>query len=177
LIIDNYLIKGGLIKNLFIFSLLAVSIVLCGFSISHGESVTENLNFSGNLVDFSTSQTSYQFKNPVFNITFQNTGDKNITPKGYLRIKNFFNNTIAIININKSGLAIPPGETYEFREVWPDLNPFGIGNYKAYLVLYYGGEGAYTSETSFTVFPWKLALLEIILIFTIYYLVKFFTYK
>lgn len=151
--------------------------VLAGITFSHSASVTDNLNFSGSLSDFSTTEQSYQFKNPVFNIGFENTGDQNITPKGYIRIKNYFDDTIAIININKSGLMVPPGMTYEFKEVWPNLNPFGIGKYNAYLVLFYGGEGAYTSETSFTVFPWKLALLEIILIFAIYYLVKFFTYK
>ncbi len=97
-----------------------------------------------------------------FDITFENMGNVHVKPQGFVTITNFAGDQITQLEIPRNNVI--PGAKRQADVDWEDKNL--IGRYTATLVANYG-EGnseVITDSITFIVFPWKVALLILVVV-------------
>lgn len=129
-----------------------------------------------------TGKHSYTHPPIALEAVINNTGNVHIRPEGTVMIRNMFGGQTATIPFNSANGAILPNSSRQFEATWtkasgadPDTSffhqvgvewhNFAWGTYTATLSLTYGtGQAPLVGTTHFTVFPWQLLLVSLILV-------------
>lgn len=104
---------------------------------------------------FSTND-SVTFGNSVsFSYLLENIGNRDVEPRGSIRIFNRRGEEVGSVPLNADGIEISPENKEQLASVWSSAGRFG--KYKAFLDLEYGeNQLASVQDTVyFWVFPWK----------------------
>lgn len=124
------------------------------------------VNESGHISDFKVIEEKpfYTQRPDGFEIYYKNEGSVHLVPYGEIRVKNIFNNEIAVLPVD--AYATLP-DSIRYRQVeWED--GFSIGRYKAELSLYKGyGDEYDTDSLVFWVIPWKVIVIALIVLFVL----------
>lgn len=138
--------------------------------------VSGDVRESGTLTTFSTIRQKRVFSGfpDTFILTFQNTGNTYLKPKGEIRIKNIFGSTRVTYGVNDVNLILLPQTTNELRITkQATAVPFAFGMYNAELMLRYG-EKPETIQKSILIFiiPWKVVLVVLIVLALLLWIMK-----
>ena len=105
----------------------------------------------------------------IFDTTFANSGNVHVKTFGLINVTDMFGRKVADIVVPGTNV-FPAAE----RVVKSELsNKFLIGNYKATALMYYGSQNqSLTATTSFFVFPVKIAVGALVVLFLLYLMRK-----
>ena len=95
-----------------------------------------------------------------FDLSIRNTGNIHLQPSGYLRITDWWGQSVAKIKINPEGARILPSSSRYFSATWKEGNWFAFGKYQ----VTYESEGQNVSgitATEFQLAPRKSLLMAI----------------
>lgn len=108
------------------------------------------------LLQFLTSKFFFSGDDVRFSYILENIGDKDVAPKGQVRIYNRRGEEVATLEANSEGKLITPENKELLASVWNGAE--GFGQFKALLNVKYGtSERAALNDTIFFwVVPWKL---------------------
>ncbi len=97
------------------------------------------MKISGFVKTFSTSNF-FNFSNKiVFNINFENTGDIELAPQGFIIIKNLWGGVVNIIPINPTSSLDLSHSQRKYQNIWNNKGfLYDSGIYNAQLILNYG---------------------------------------
>jgi hypothetical protein len=111
---------------------------------------------------FSTDDSVILGRDVGFSYLLENIGNRDIEPRGSIRIFNRKGEEVGSIPLNADGVEIAPENTEQLASVWSASGRFG--KYKAFLDLEYGeNQLASVQDTVyFWVFPWKEILATLI---------------
>jgi hypothetical protein len=126
--------------------------------------VTEKLTLKG------LSAPAYSEFGPVpFTLDFTNEGNVHVKTFGLINVRDMFGNKVADVVV--SGTNVFPGAE---RLIKAQLDKkFLIGSYTATATMYYGSQNQNLSaETSFIVFPTRIALIIIVILVILYLMRK-----
>ena len=119
-----------------------------------------DVNESGRIREFVTSQQLYQTPNADFLLRFENTGNTHVRPEGDITIYNMWGKERGKVLINEDADSsfgnVLPQSIRRFEFSWAGTNdPFDIGLYSAVVTLAYGEDGKHnvTGTTYFWVIP------------------------
>lgn len=140
--------------------------------------VSGNIVEQGAVTDFTANPSSGTSLPIEFTTRFQNSGTVHLKPAGFVRIKNMFGGTSAIVPMNEKEGNVLPGSARQFATTWQktdlaenaselakEWKNFGFGPYSATLIMNYGEQNSVVSATtSFWVMPWMLVVLFAILV-------------
>ena len=125
----------------------------------------------GQIANFSTSHSFYQYPPVSFNTRFKNTGNVHVAPRGNISIYNMFGTEVASVLVNENANNVLANTERAFASTWD--TKFAFGPYRASVKLVYGDSGSVvTASTTFWILPWKTVLiyafilLILILLFT-----------
>ncbi len=111
----------------------------------------------GNIVNFSTEKGMYEYPPITFTTKFKNTGNVHVKPRGSVTIYNSFGKKVGLTKVNENGNNVLPNSERVFKSEWEDT--YAFGRYTADEKLTFGDGGQLvTSQTSFWVIPWRMAL-------------------
>lgn len=135
--------------------------------------VVENIVEKAQIQEFKALKNVFLTSPAVFNFSVNNSGNRDISPRGYLYIYNRKNQEVAKLPANPDSRAIKPEENGQFAVSWDQGR--SLGKFKAKLELEYGQKERHDlNETLyFWSLPWRLAaifgsgLLFVIVILTI----------
>lgn len=110
-----------------------------------------------------TTKGFYEYGPVPFDMKFINTGNVHIKPYGLINITDMFGNRVTDIVV--PGKNILPNADRVINSTLQ--KKFMIGKYTATAIMYYGSSqnGSLTAQTSFIVFPWKIALGLLVVLF------------
>ena len=113
---------------------------------------------SGHIREFGTDSRWYDKPEARFVVTFENTGNVHLQPRGVIEIYNMWGNQRGVIPVNTRGQFgnVLPNSSRSFAFRWEgDGSLFEAGKYTANVTLAYGADGSrYVSETvGFWVLP------------------------
>lgn len=101
----------------------------------------------------------FQEYGPVkINTTLTNTGDIDLIPQGSLTIKNMFGQVVSTTQVEAQHIFPEASKTYEFT--FP--GKWHAGRYNAIFNLKYGNNQVLTTQETFIIFPWSLALIIVL---------------
>ena len=131
--------------------------------------VAGDITESGNIREFTTSNSVYERADATFSVRFENTGNVHLQPQGEIEIKNMWGQVRGVIPVNKHsqfGNVLPESirnYTFHWSSDWAIAD---IGRHTAEITLAYGENTRQfvDSSTSFWIIPWKLLLLFIFLV-------------
>lgn len=119
------------------------------------------LRVSGNveeelLVDTFDVPSFSEYGPIVFDVTFENVGNVHVKPEGFVTVTNLAGNEVVQLELPANNVI--PGAKRQADVTWDKKNV--IGRYTATLVANYGegNQEVITDSVTFTVFPWKVAL-------------------
>jgi hypothetical protein len=118
----------------------------------------------------SMSAPAYSEFGPVpFTLDFSNEGNVHVKPFGLINVQDMFGNKVADIVV--SGENVFPGAQ---RLITAQLDKkFLIGRYSATALMYYGAHNQnLTAETSFVVFPTRVAIIIVVVLILLYLMRK-----
>lgn len=103
--------------------------------------------------------------NVSFSYLLENVGNREVAPRGSIRIFNRKGEEVGSVPLNADGAGITPDNKQRLASAWSAVGRFG--KYKAFLDLEYGeNQLASVQDTAyFWVFPWKEILLSLAGIF------------
>lgn len=147
-------------------------------------SVTGDIRESATLAEIgiANGQTKFSRLPTSFFARVQNNGNVHLRPAGNITVTNMFGKKTAIIPVNEAKGAVLPASTRRFEETWTKNNDgvssggfwseiraewrnFALGSYTATYALTYGQTAQnLTGSLSFTVFPWRLLLVELLVL-------------
>jgi hypothetical protein len=121
---------------------------------------------------FATDRSFYETGPVKLTTRLKNTGTVHEKATGTITIKNLFGWVVAKVPLDEH--FVIPGSIRRLHNDWPtgSNQPFLIGRYTATLDAVYGGGQKLTASTTFTVIPWKLlavAVLIILVAFTVFW--------
>jgi len=139
--------------------------------------ISGNVVEQGAVTDFTATPSSSTSLPIEFTTRFQNSGTVHLKPAGFVRIKNMFGGTSAIVPMNEGVGNVLPSSARQFSTTWQktelaenaselaqEWKNFGFGPYSATLIMNYGEQNSVVSATtSFWVMPWMLVVLFVIL--------------
>lgn len=130
--------------------------------------VSGEVNERGEIIGFSLADEKFlAFKLPEdFVVNFANQGNTYLKPRGEIKIKNIFGSAIAVFNVNAKERIIFPKNVrlFDIAKKFDKL-PFVFGPYKAELALNWGEkQNSVLKNFWFFVFPWKTALIAVIIL-------------
>lgn len=124
-----------------------------------------------------------------FNLRIANEGNVHLRPSGTVDIKNMFGGQTASLVLNPAQGAVLPdstrrfqidwkkdagGRTGFFNQVGTEWRNFGLGTYTAQANIIYGTPGqTLIATTTFTLFPWHLLLVELVVVAALIFLIVF----
>jgi hypothetical protein len=133
-----------------------------------------NINISGFIKKFSTDNLFNFSPNIQFSTTFENTGNIEFAPYGFIIIKNIFGQVVKIIPINTKKSLDLPESTRLYKSEFIDNNFFNTGVYSAQLILSFGNTAKVYNINKFSTFyiinPYFSILLIIIMFSIIIYI-------
>lgn len=110
------------------------------------------------------SLRSFQEYGPVkFETRIKNDGNVHLKPTGTITVTNFFGRKVATIPVDAKNVL--PAALRKFHSNWDKTSLFG--KYTATLSLQYGNQQILTSSTTFTVIPYRMVLLALVVALTI----------
>lgn len=138
--------------------------------------ISGDIKESARILNFNSNKKFYSRLPINFNLSFKNTGNVYLKPKGEIKIKNFIGLTKKILTVNEHELQVLPESLKNFNVIW-DSNGwknFAIGPYKVEINLKYGeGENQINEKIWIFIFPWKIILAAVlILIIILFILIK-----
>lgn len=138
-----------------------------------------------------TGKTQFNHLPISLAVRVQNGGNVHVRPNGSITIRNMLGGTTATIPINDVQGAVLPASIRKFSATW-EKNPaptktgffaefgqewrnFALGPYTASLTMTYGQNNDKTLNASarFTVFPWRVLLLVVLLLALVIWLIVF----
>jgi hypothetical protein len=119
-----------------------------------------------NIASFKTEKSFYEIGPIKFDTRISDTGNVHAKPTGTITIKNLFGMKVGTVDLEPKNVI--PGATRHtestFKKKWM------LGVYKATLVLKNGDKQQLTASTNFTVVPYKLLAIILIVIIILYVL-------
>ncbi len=139
--------------------------------------VSGDIQESAQILNFNSDKKFYSGLPINFNLSFENTGNVYLKPRGDIKIKNFIGITKKILTVNEHELQILPKSRKNFNILWDSDNSwknFAIGPYKAEINLKYGEKENQINEKIWIfIFPWKIILAAfLVLIIMLFILTK-----
>ncbi|MFH1047014.1 MAG: hypothetical protein V1738_01825 [Patescibacteria group bacterium] len=126
-----------------------------------------------------------------FMLRFENSGNVHLRPTGNLIIKNWYGGTAANLKVNPDFKSVLPMSVRKYTFGWTkagesemqalspiarELKNFGLGKYKAQLIINYGSTNQIlTMEKVFYVWPWRLLSIfgvGLLVLFIVFWFVK-----
>ena len=102
---------------------------------------------------------------------FKNTGSVHEKPVGQIEVRDGFGHTVAVVPLNKDAGNVLPGSIRRFES--PLNTGWMFGHYTADLSAGYGTTGqAIVRTISFWVIPYKLVLLALVSVATLFYILR-----
>lgn len=127
---------------------------------------------AGQLVNFGTEKTFYEYPPVNFTATFKNLGNVHVKPRGSISITNMFGRKIASVLMNENANNVLANTERTFKTVWD--GSFGFGRYSANMKLVYGDSGQVVNgSVSFWIIPWKIILGAALALFLLVLIVVF----
>lgn len=130
--------------------------------------VSGEINEKGELLNFSlTAGKFFVFQLPEdFAVEFKNAGNTYLKPRGEINIKNIFGSAITAFDVNNKERIILPEDIQSLNVAKRfEKPPFAFGLYKAELSLSWGEkQNNVLKSIYFFVFPWKIALIAVIIL-------------
>lgn len=106
------------------------------------------------------SLRSFQEYGPVkFETRIKNDGNVHVKPTGTITVTNFFGRKVATIPVDAKNVL--PGAVRKLHTTWDRTSLFG--KYTATLSLQYGNQQILTSSSTFTVIPYRMVLLGLVI--------------
>lgn len=148
--------------------------------------VSGDINESGNIRTFRTTESVIESPSATFELRFENTGNVHLRPEGEIRIFNMWGQERGVIPINQKTLFgnILSESIRSFNFTWTgEWSPADIGRYTAVATLAYGeDQRQFTSaDTAFWLIPWKILfgiiLVIMVIITLISWLIKLYVRK
>lgn len=117
--------------------------------------VTGNINYNGQIVDFSSSKKIYVNSTNLVDLVtrFQNLSTIHVKPQGNITIKNAFGKTVSSLVFNEKSGNVLPDSIRKFNNDW--TKKYGFGWYKANINLTYGAGQTAAANLIFWIIPWK----------------------
>jgi len=124
------------------------------------------------LLSFAPDSTFSEYGPVKFLARVKNTGSVHEKAVGTITIKNMFGLKVDSIALDEH--FVIPGAIRRLHNDWPakGKHKFLFGRYTAELAATYGDSGKFTASTSFTIVPWKLlavALIVLIILFLVFW--------
>lgn len=118
----------------------------------------ERLNLGG----FLTDHTVFTGTEAAFSYALENTGNRDITPRGSIRIFNRRGEEVGEVPVSSLAGSVQVGATKQLAGVWDATGR--LGKYKAFLDLEYGNDQLATVQDTvyFWVLPWREILFMVI---------------
>ena len=135
--------------------------------------VSGDIKESARILNFSSNKKFYSGLPINFSLSFENTGNVYLKPKGSIKIKNFFGLIKKNLIINENELQVLPESRKNFNIIWNSSGwkDFAIGPYKAEINLKYGEKENQISEKIWIfIFPWKIILAAILILIIIFFI-------
>lgn len=119
------------------------------------------------LGNFMTANSIVTGKDVSFTYQVENVGNRNIEPRGSIRIFNRRGAEVGSVPLNADGISVTPENKQLLAAAWDSSGRFG--KYKAFLDLEYGeNQVASVQDTVyFWVFPWKEIFMTILGVFVL----------
>ena len=127
------------------------------------------------ILDFKTDQWTNSM--PVsFSFRIQNQGDVYLKPTGLINVTSLFGKVVGHLSVNNDGGRILPRSTREYQAVWQraesvgdgfwnelknEWQNFGLGRYRADLIVDYEGSQPLETSVYFWIIPWHLLLVSL----------------
>lgn len=136
--------------------------------------VQGKIQLTGFVKRFTTDKLFNYSGNIKFNTFFENTGNIEFAPFGFIIIKNIFGQVVGVVNVNKEKSLDLPKSIRQYKSNFRDNSFFDTGVYSAQLILNYGNTArVYNINKNITFYiinPIFILLLIIILISIIIYI-------
>lgn len=137
--------------------------------------VAGDIDESGHIRSFRTTQSIIESPTATFEMRFENTGNVHLRPEGEIRIYNMWGQERGVIPINRHTLFgnILSSSIRSFNFTWTgEWSPADIGRYTAEATLAFGEDERRfaSSETAFWLIPWRVLLVIIAVIGSIIWL-------
>ncbi len=155
--------------------------------------VAGEIKEEGRLVEFDTvAKKTFFDRLPInFLVKFENTGNVHLKPQGEINVTNMFGRQTTKLLVNEKGGNVLPESIRKFLASWQkeetvsseregffaelikEKNNFGLGRYKAELILV-ASDGGITerSTKSFWVIPWRILLISLLVLMAIIILTR-----
>lgn len=131
--------------------------------------VQENIKEELQLVKFFTDNMFFSGDDVLFNYQVENIGNKDLEPKGEIRIYDRRGREVMSLEVNRENKAVSPNQMAQLASVWSAAQ--GFGKYKAFINVDYGqSQKASVQDTIFFwIVPWQqlLALFTVTLLLVI----------
>lgn len=168
-------------RTLLVISILILLVLGLGIKSTFAESQTDIIQINATvseekpvisaiLLEFQTSQKSFEYINIPFTTIIKNNGTTNIIPSGTITIKNFLGQNTGALKINPRAELIAPDTMQKYKNYWTRDSKLGFGHYNATLNLTYGSNETLSSKIYFWIIPWKTIILTLIAL-AIFYLI------
>ncbi|MDQ7815377.1 MAG: hypothetical protein RDU25_06295 [Patescibacteria group bacterium] len=162
--------------------------------------VNGNIKESANVESFSLVAETLDPSNPkevssinhlpaFFQLRVKNTGSVHINPNGQIDIYNMFGTKVTSVPVNPKNNKVLPNSIRRITSFWGDIGDevptsflgnlkaewsgFAVGRYTAKVDAKYGTQNQpLNAEVSFWVFPWRLALVALLLLLGLAVMIK-----
>lgn len=133
-------------------------------------------------IGIANGQTRFSRLPTSFYARIQNSGNVHVRPEGSITITNMFSKKTAVVPFNEAKGAVLPKSIRRFEETWSKNNDsassggfwseiraewqnFALGSYTATYAITYGQtQQSLGGNLTFTVFPWRLLLVEFLVL-------------
>lgn len=136
--------------------------------------VSGEVSEKGKIIKFSGEKGMFFLSFPKdFTVNFKNEGNTYLKPSGEIEIKNIFGSGVANFKVNgKERIIFPQNEQILDVAKKFEKAPFAFGLYRAELSLSWGEkkESNVVKNLWIFIFPWKVALLGVVLLLALYLL-------
>ena len=128
--------------------------------------VKGDIKEQGRILEFITDKSLYKNPDANFAVKFENLGNVHVQPRGDIRVYDYYNKEVGIIEINKGTEFgnVLPGTSRKWNFDWKGEEGLThMGRYKADLVLSYGDQAKQTDNRSIYFWVVNLKVVGIIL--------------
>lgn len=117
---------------------------------------------------FDPTQKLFEFGPVTFHARIKNLGNVHTKPYGTVTITNMFGQNVGNVKIDSKNIL--PGAVRKFEGTWD--TKWRIGHYTASFVAVFGDNTQHAKVTSFTIIPYRLVILVVILLAIIFVIFK-----
>lgn len=125
--------------------------------------IAEDIKEELQLLKFFTDNVFFSGDDVLFNYQLENIGNKELEPKGEIRIYDRRGKEVASLEVNRENKAVSPDQVAQLASVWSAAS--GFGKYKALINVDFGKNQKASVQD--TVFFWVIPWQQLLVLFTV----------